>query len=158
MSNNKIIKTEEKRMEPIRGRLFIIPRKRDRVKDYFHSEDLIDTYPGLGMDDEIESIWVSDVPEDGNYGRENLGKGESNWSCHREHDHYKEFGFNGLAKGIFIDKIPAKWLENKKEGDILEITIYDDKFVDVLAQYELVCQQGKSRYESFGKFEEVYAR
>lgn len=51
--------------------------------------------------------------------------------------------------GVFVTRIPVRLLQDKKEGDLLELkSSYGIKI-------KLTCKQIGNRYESFGKFEEV---
>lgn len=159
MQNNKVILTEKDRMEKKEGRLFIVPNKMRKVSDLGAnmSEAMLDTFPGLKLEDKVVQVWVSDKPEGDNFGEENMAKGkESNWSSHRNDD--LPFSFHGFKKGYFLNYLPFEWLEGKKENDVLDISIYDRKFVDCEAQYKLVCKQQDSRYEGFGSFEETLKR
>ena len=165
MTNNKIKLTTQNNNTTgtIKGRIFIVPNRKEKLSNYFDSfkRDAMDTFPSISEEDTLVQVWVTDMPlEDGsNYGRENLFNGnESNWSAGYEHDSEKDFAFMGLKPGIFINYIPAKWLEGKKEGDVLNITIYDEEAVNELAQYELICMQNKSRYSASGNFEEVFKK
>lgn len=85
------------------------------------------------------------------------GDKNSNWQCHGE-KHLENFAFNGLAKGHFSVYLPASWLKDKKEGDVLHIDVLDENGEETLAQYALLCQQKGFRYENYGTFEEVLSR
>ena len=58
---------------------------------------------------------------------------------------------NERLLGYFPRYIPAKLLEDKKEGDVVE---FDCPEYGV--KIKLTCKQMESRYRRFGKFEEVF--
>lgn len=143
----------------IKGKVFIVPNKAADISRnieagcttfidiHNHKVDDFDMADGyhLKEGDVAVQIWFANEICD-------------NWGCHgvpwsrtevlrgtKDFDKLK----NPRAMYNFIERIPARMLENVHEGDI--ITMY----ADGLRIEAVACQLG-SRYESFGRFEEAF--
>ena len=134
----------------VKGEIFIIPNPAGRLREDFGASWIKErAKKQLGIEikpeEKVVQIWVKSPESD-------------NWSCRYggfqktadvpfdEEDESRE---NKLM-GYFTSYLPLRYLQNKKEGDTIELTspAYGVKI-------ELTCKQIGNRYERFGCFEEA---
>ena len=148
----------------VKGDMFIIPNetglKNEFEPTYWSGllRERLARLAGIELkdDDEMVQVWI--VSEKCNnwsdtFGGFQLVIGNHQWQEDGDGD-VRSKRKNAHVVGYFPNYIPKRLLEDKKEGDIVELTCPEYGGIKI----ELTCKQIGYRYSRFGKFEEVLQR
>lgn len=133
----------------VEGNMFIVPNASEAIGSFCEPEWQMEKLRRLlglkvNYEEKVVQLWMCSEKCD-NWG-DQFGGFQSELGVELE-DHTRE---NRLL-GYFPKYVPAKLLENKKEGDVVE---FDCPEYNV--KIKLTCKQLDYRYRRFGKFEEVF--
>ena len=137
----------------VKGDIFIIPNAAEKIKSFDPVSsnwvrEKLKKQLGIEIqpEEKLIQVWIKS-PESDNWGDAYGGFQKTANVPFDEEDESRE---NKLM-GYFTPFLPLRYLQNKKEGDTIELTSPAYGGVKI----ELTCKQIGNRYERFGRFEEA---